>query len=109
MSSALLLTLKQKKGGLRELFAQIDTDASGYIEKNEVRGLLELCWERELSDAEVDDATRAIDTDEDQRGESLPACSTHRAAQRAPSQHLPPQHLPPQHVPTHRALPQRAA
>lgn len=65
ISSAALIALKTKKGGMEEVFSQIDKDGSGVIEVGEVKTLLQMMWERAVSDAEVEEAMRNLDTDQD--------------------------------------------
>ena len=64
LSSSALFKLKSKKAGVREIFDQIDKDSSGFIESSEVKELLERLWERPVHDAEIAEATAALDTDQ---------------------------------------------
>ena len=67
MSSAALLTMRQRKLDLREVFDEIDADRSGHIDRVEVKQLLQRLWERDVSDGEAEEALAAIDTDEDKQ------------------------------------------
>ena len=67
LSSSALFKLKSKKAGVREIFDQIDKDSSGFIESSEVKELLERLWERPVHDAEIAEATAALDTDQDSK------------------------------------------
>ena len=67
LSSAALVGLRKRKGGLRAIFDELDRDRSGFIEGREVRSLLERLWERSVDESEVDAAIQSLDTNRDAR------------------------------------------
>lgn len=65
LSSAALVSLKEKQAGISEIFAQLDKDGSGFIDQEEIKSLFASMWGREVADKEVVEAVASIDTNED--------------------------------------------